>query len=315
MPATVIVGAQWGDEGKGKIVDLLARRSDLSAATRVGRTPATRSSPTARRTSSTTSHPGSSTRTLCVLGAGCVVDPEVLIQELDDLEARGVSTDPIRISGNAHLVMPWHVALDQASEHRLGKLQIGTTKRGIGPAYADKTGASASASRTCWTGRSSGRRSRSRSARRTCCSSASTAPTPDREDVARARSAGPPGSARTSPTPRCSSTRPCAGARASSSRARRDAPRRRPRDVPVRHVLEPVAGGAATGVGIGPTRINEVLGVAKAYVTRVGEGPFPTEIGAPTRLASASSAPSTGRPPVGSGDAAGWTSSRYVRRR
>ena len=141
MPATVIVGAQWGDEGKGKIVDLLAQHSDLVCRYQGG--------PNAGHTiiadgetyklhhiPSGILYPG----TLCVLGAGCVIDPQVLIRELDELEARGVSTGDIRISPNAHLIMPWHVALDQASERRLGKLQIGTTRRGIGPTYADKHG-------------------------------------------------------------------------------------------------------------------------------------------------------------------------------
>ena len=75
---------------------------------------------------------------MSVLGNGCVVDPEVLLAEIDDLEQRGLSVEPLRISGNAHLIMPWHIAIDGASEKRLGKLQIGTTRRGIGPAYADK---------------------------------------------------------------------------------------------------------------------------------------------------------------------------------
>ena len=75
---------------------------------------------------------------LCVLGNGVVLDPEVLCEELDELEARGRSAEGLRISGNAHLVMPWHRVLDQASELHLGALQIGTTRRGIGPAYADK---------------------------------------------------------------------------------------------------------------------------------------------------------------------------------
>ena len=73
-----------------------------------------------------------------MIGAGCVVDPEVLIAELDELEARGIDTSVVVVSGNAHLIMPWHIAIDQASERRLGNLQIGTTRRGIGPAYADK---------------------------------------------------------------------------------------------------------------------------------------------------------------------------------
>ena len=75
---------------------------------------------------------------LCVVGAGCVVDPGLLVAELDELEGRGISTAPVRVSGNAHLIMPWHVAIDSASERHLGRLQIGTTRRGIGPAYADK---------------------------------------------------------------------------------------------------------------------------------------------------------------------------------
>ena len=74
----------------------------------------------------------------CVIGAGCVVDPGVFIEELDEFERRGISTELVRLSGNAHVIMPWHLAIDQASERRLGKLQIGTTRRGIGPTYADK---------------------------------------------------------------------------------------------------------------------------------------------------------------------------------
>jgi len=138
MPATVVVGAQWGDEGKGKIVDLLAQRSDLVCRYQGG--------PNAghtiivgdetfkiRQTPS-----GVISRKVSVIGAGCVVDPEVLIGELDELETRGIDISVVVLSGNAHLIMPWHIAIDQASERRLGKLQIGTTRRGIGPAYADK---------------------------------------------------------------------------------------------------------------------------------------------------------------------------------
>ncbi len=139
MPATVIVGTQWGDEGKGKIVDLLAQHSDLVCRYQGG--------PNAGHTiiadGETYKFKHMPSGILwgkeCVLGAGCVVDPGVFIEELDELESRGISTETVRLSGNAHLIMPWHVALDQASERRLGKLQIGTTRRGIGPAYADKS--------------------------------------------------------------------------------------------------------------------------------------------------------------------------------
>jgi adenylosuccinate synthase len=134
VPATVIVGAQWGDEGKGKIVDLLAQDADLvcryqggpNAGHTIifgGETHKIRQIPT-----------GILSGKVAVLGGGCVVDPEVLVAELDAYGDRGTFC----LSGNAHLIMPWHVAIDQASERRLGKLQIGTTRRGIGPAYADK---------------------------------------------------------------------------------------------------------------------------------------------------------------------------------
>ena len=138
MPATVIVGAQWGDEGKGKIVDLLALDSDLVCRYQGG--------PNAGHTIVVDGEtfkirqiPSGVLRgKICVIGAGCVVDPEVFLAEVDELESRGVSTGVVHLSGEAHLIMPWHVAIDQASERRLGKLQIGTTRRGIGPCYADK---------------------------------------------------------------------------------------------------------------------------------------------------------------------------------
>jgi adenylosuccinate synthase len=139
VPATVIVGAQWGDEGKGKIVDLLAQESDLVCRYQGG--------PNAGHTIVVEGETykiraipsGIVGGVASAIGAGCVVDPQVLIDELDELEERGHRTDGlVFVSGNAHLIMPWHVALDGARERRLGKLQIGTTRRGIGPAYADK---------------------------------------------------------------------------------------------------------------------------------------------------------------------------------
>src|SRR6478609_343189 len=138
VPATVIVGAQWGDEGKGKIVDLLALDSDFVCRYQGG--------PNAGHTIVVDGEtfkirqiPSGVLRgKICIIGAGCVVDPAVFLTEVDELESRGVSTAVVHLSGEAHLIMPWHVAIDQASERRLGKLQIGTTRRGIGPCYADK---------------------------------------------------------------------------------------------------------------------------------------------------------------------------------
>jgi adenylosuccinate synthase len=283
VPATVIVGAQWGDEGKGKIVDLLAQHSDVVCRYQGG--PNAGHTIIAEGETYKFKHMPSGILwgKECVLGAGCVIDPEVFIEELDDLEGRGISTGTVRLSGNAHLVMPWHVALDRASERRLGKLQIGTTRRGIGPAYADKSARLgirvqdlfdpkilrqkievALAEKNVWLERVYG-----------------AAPL-DLEDVA--------------------------------GRAERWAERLRPYIADTSLLVDralrehkvvvfegaqatlldldhgtypfvtssnPLAGAASTGVGIGPTRIDAVVGVAKAYVTRVGEGPFPTEIEGP----------------------------------
>jgi adenylosuccinate synthase len=283
VPATVIVGAQWGDEGKGKIVDLLAQDSDLVCRYQGG--------PNAGHTIVVDGEtfkirqiPSGVLRgKTCVIGAGCVVDPEVFLTEVDELESRGLSTRTVRLSGEAHLIMPWHVAIDQAGERRLGKLQIGTTKRGIGPCYADKAARLgirvqdlldpkilsqkievALAEKNVWLERVYG------------------APPLSLEEIA-----GNLESFAQRIRPYVSDTSLLV------DRALREG-----REVLLEgaqgtlldldHGTYPfvtssntVAGNAATGIGIGPNRIDRVLGVTKAYVTRVGEGPFPTEIEGP----------------------------------
>jgi adenylosuccinate synthase len=280
MSATVIVGAQWGDEGKGKIVDLLAQHSHMVCRYQGG--PNAGHTIIAEGETYKFKHMPSGILwgKECVLGAGCVIDPAVFIEELDDLEERGISTNTVRLSGNAHLVMPWHVALDRASERRLGKLQIGTTRRGIGPAYADKSARLgirvqdlfdakilrqkievALAEKNVWLERVYG-----------------AAPL-DLDDVAgrsemwaeRLR----PYIADTSLLVDRALQRGQAvlfeGAQATLLDLDHGT-------YPFVTSSNPLAGAAATGVGIGPTRIDSVIGVAKAYVTRVGEGPFPTEL-------------------------------------
>ena len=124
MPATVIVGAQWGDEGKGKIVDLLAQDSDIVCRYQGGPN-AGHTIVVGEDTFKIRALPSGIVRGKpCVIGNGCVVDPEVLLGELDDFEQRGHSTSEVYLSGNAHLIMPWHLAIDQASERRLGKLAM-----------------------------------------------------------------------------------------------------------------------------------------------------------------------------------------------
>src|ERR671923_218398 len=139
MPGLVIVGAQWGDEGKGKIVDLLAERADAVIRFQGGNN----AGHTIIRDGQTFKlhlTPSGILRrgTLCVIGNGVVIDPRVLTDELDELRRRGVDIGGLRISANAHLIMPYHLLLDHAGEAKLGKLEIGTTRRGIGPCYADK---------------------------------------------------------------------------------------------------------------------------------------------------------------------------------
>ncbi|MGD0453016.1 MAG: adenylosuccinate synthase [Solirubrobacteraceae bacterium] len=139
MPGIVIVGAQWGDEGKGKITDLLAESGDavvrFQGGNNAGHTIVRGDQEwKLHLIPSGILYPGKR----CVIGNGVVIDPKVLIDELDALRARRVDVSGLRISANAHLIMPYHLLLDSAGEAKLGSLQIGTTRRGIGPCYADK---------------------------------------------------------------------------------------------------------------------------------------------------------------------------------
>ncbi len=283
MPATVIVGAQWGDEGKGKIVDLLAQHSDVVVRYQGG--------PNAGHTIVADGETykfrhmpsGLLWGKECVLGAGCVIDPDVFIGELDDAEARGLDTGRVRVSGNAHVIMPWHVAIDGASERRLGRLQIGTTRRGIGPAYADKSSRLgirvqdlfdqkilrqkievALAEKNLWLERIYG------------------AEPLDLEDVAgRAERWAPRLRSHIADTSLLVHQALLDGKEVLFEGAQGTLLDLDHGTYPFVTSSNPVAAAAATGTGIGPNRIDEVVGVAKAYVTRVGEGPFPTEIEGP----------------------------------
>ena len=283
MPATVIVGAQWGDEGKGKIVDLLALDSDLVCRYQGGPN-AGHTIVVGEETFKIRQIPSGVIRgKTCVIGAGCVLDPEVFLGEVDELESRGHSTSDVHVSGEAHLIMPWHVAIDQASERRLGKLQIGTTRRGIGPCYADKAARLgirvqdilepkilrqkievALAEKNLWLER------------------VYEAETFELEDVAaryesyaqRLRPYVADTSLLVDEALRAGKSVLFEGAQATLLDLDHGT-------YPFVTSSNPVASGAATGIGIGPNRLDEIIGVAKAYVTRVGEGPFPSEIESP----------------------------------
>ncbi len=281
MPATVIVGAQWGDEGKGKIVDLLASESDLVCRYQGG--------PNAGHTIVVGDEvykiraipSGIIQGKQSAIGAGCVVDPAVLIGELDELEARGHETAGlVFVSGNAHLIMPWHVSLDGSRERRLGNLQIGTTRRGIGPAYADKATRIgirvqdlldpkilrqkielAVAEKNVWLVR---------------------VYEIDPFDAGEVYEAAAAHAERLGPyiadTSLLVDRALRAGKRVLFEGAQGTLLDLDHGTYPFVTSSSPIAAGAAVSFGIGPNRIDAVLGVSKAYVTRVGEGPFPSEI-------------------------------------
>ena len=285
MPATVIVGAQWGDEGKGKIVDLLAEHSDVVCRYQGG----PNAGHTIVRDGETFKlhHIPSGilyAGRMCVVGAGCVIDPRLLVEEIDGLEARGITTGDLRISGNAHLIMPWHVAIDSASELRLGRLQIGTTRRGIGPAYADKASRIGIRMQDILDPKILRQKFETTLAEKNVLlerlhgvAAAELEELADRMEELRRR-----GCARTSRTRRSSWTARCEdGKRVLLEGAQGTLLDLDHGTYPFVTSSSPTAGAAATGIGIGPTRIDRAIGVAKAYVTRVGEGPFPTEIEGP----------------------------------
>ncbi|HWO74164.1 MAG TPA: adenylosuccinate synthetase, partial [Dehalococcoidia bacterium] len=139
MPATVVIGGQWGDEGKGRIVDLLARDAGViarySAGNNAGHTIINHLGLFALHiVPAGIFYPDKT----CIVGNGVAVDPQVLLEEIDTLEARGVSTERLLISDRAHVVMPYHPLIDQLDEKLRGPAAVGTTGRGIGPCFADK---------------------------------------------------------------------------------------------------------------------------------------------------------------------------------
>jgi adenylosuccinate synthase len=283
VPSTVIVGAQWGDEGKGKIVDLLAQQSDVVCRFQGGANAGHTIVVDGETFKIRLIPSGIVSGKVCVIGAGVVVDPEVFLAEIDELGARGLDTDEVYLSGNAHLVMPWHVAIDQASERRLGKLQIGTTRRGIGPAYADKASRIGIRVQDVLDPKILRQKIEVALAEKNLWLERVYEVEPfDLTEIAERYEAY------------AQRLRPfVADTSLLVHRALEQG----------KHVLfegaqatlldldhgtypfvtssNPVASTAATGIGIGPNRLDSILGVAKAYVTRVGEGPLPSEIPSP----------------------------------
>ena len=282
MPATVVVGTQWGDEGKGKLTDLLAKEMSMvvryQGGHNAGHTIVVDGETFALQLIPSGVLYGHITP---VIGNGVVVDPEVLLKEVDTLNAKGVDTSRLKVSGNAHLIMPYHQELDRVTERYLGKNKLGTTKRGIGPAYADK------ASRV-------GLRVQDLLDPKIFREKLDVVIKEKNGILAKVynrlslRAADIAGRYLDEYAPRIA---PMIADTVGMVHEALDAGQ---------HVLlegaqatfldldhgtypfvtssNPTAGGACVGAGVGPRDISRVIGIAKAYVTRVGSGPFPTEV-------------------------------------
>ena len=283
MPATIVVGTQWGDEGKGKVIDWLAEKADLVAryagGDNAGHTVTVAGEQYALHLiPSAILYQGK----LCLMGGGMVINPVSLLGEMDDLAARGVdvSSDRLKLSVGAHLILPFHIALDGAREAVRGKEAIGTTKRGIGPAYADK------------------------SARVGLRAGAMRDPEGFSEKVYQAVED------KNAILTKVYGQAPLDAkiiAAEFHDYARRLAPYLTNVSLTVNQALEvnkrllcegaqgtmldldhgtypfvtsssPSVGGALTGLGFGPQHVDRVVGLVKAFTTRVGAGPFVTEL-------------------------------------
>lgn len=281
MPTKVVIGAQWGDEGKGKTIDILASKADVVVRTSGG-----------NNAGHTIEADGVTYKlhlmpsgilnpaTLNIIGTGVVVDPKVLLAEIDGMESKGISTKNLKIDARAHVIMPYHIELDGLSESARGKGDIGTTKKGIGPCYMDKA---------------------ERSGIRMCdlinpekFAAVVTENLKIKNKIIELVYGGTP-------------LDPDAVIKEYSEYAKRLAPYVAD-TTPVlyesikagKNVLfegaqgilldidlgtypfvtssHPISGGVCVGSGIGPTMIDECIGVLKGYTTRVGNGPFPTEL-------------------------------------
>ncbi|MET0559947.1 MAG: adenylosuccinate synthase [Solirubrobacterales bacterium] len=302
MPGVVIVGAQWGDEGKGKITDLLAQEAGMIVRFQGG-----------NNAGHTIVRGGKEFKfhlipsgilypeKVSVIGNGVVLDPRVLLGEIDGLKRTGIDVSNLRISANAHLIMPYHVLLDSAGETKLGKLSIGTTRRGIGPCYADKAlrlgirvqdlldekilrtkiRAALGSKQQALRELSVQRRKLRKEASEETEQAAGEIPDP-RLDVHAMVEEHVNYGHRLEPhiadTARLCWDELDGGGTVIFEGAQAALLDLDHGTYPFVTSSNPIAGAACVGAGIGPADITQVWGIVKAYSTRVGAGPFPTEL-------------------------------------
>lgn len=281
MPANIVVGTQWGDEGKGKIIDIIASRADVVVRSQGG-----------NNAGHTVVNDGQTYKlhlipsgilyknTLCLIGAGVVLDPKDLLSEIDNLSPRGVSFNNLKIDPRAHVVMPWHITLDGLSEKFRGNSDIGTTKRGIGPCYMDKyercgirvydlVHPEVFAEKVRMTGKLKNK----------IITEVYGGEPHDIEAIIKEYTEYGKRLAKyvddvsviVYEAAKANKTIMFEGAQATLL------------DIdfgtyPYVTSSHPLSAGVCVGTGVGPMIISNIIGVAKAYTTRVGKGPFPTEL-------------------------------------
>ena len=282
MPATVIVGAQWGDEGKGKATDLLADTTDLVVRYQGG------------NNAGHTVIVGDAVFKLHlipsgilyphvtpIIADGVVVDPAVLLQELESLDAQGLdASNRVKISGNAHLIMPYHRELDMLIERRLGKAKLGTTKRGIGPAYADKASRVGLRFQDLFDEKIFREKLDAVLELKNIMLSKIYNRLPMSADEIAEEYLGYADRMKSMLVDSTDliHTSLEAGHHIILEGAQGTLLDLDHGTYPFVTSSNPVAGGALTGAGLGPRHVDRVIGITKAYVTRVGSGPFPTEL-------------------------------------
>ncbi len=280
MPGVALVGIQWGDEGKGKVTDHLAERTDVvvryQGGNNAGHTIVVGGERYALHlvpTGVLFEH------CIPVIGPGVVVDPQVLIEEMETLAGRGIDPGRLLLSGNAHLIMPYHLELDRVTERRLGNNRLGTTKRGIGPAYADKAAriglrvqdlldpkifsaklGIALKEKNLVLTRVYGR-----------------LPLDQAEIEEQYLMYGAKLAPYIADTSRFVQQALDAGRSVMFEGAQAAMLDLDHGTYPFVTSSNPIAGGACAGAGVGPRDIQRIIGIAKAYCTRVGSGPFPSE--------------------------------------
>lgn len=281
MSANIVIGTQWGDEGKGKVIDILASRADVVVRSQGG-----------NNAGHTVASNGETYKlhlipsgilyknTLCLIGAGVVLDPKDLLGEIDDLSKRGISFDNLKIDPRAHIIMPWHIALDGLSEKFRGNKDIGTTHRGIGPTYMDKY--ERCGLRFYDLVHPDIFREKAKSVgelKNAIITKVYGGEAIDLDAVIeeyigygqRLAKYMDDVSVLTYEAKKAGKTILFEGAQATLL------------DIdfgtyPYVTSSHPLSAGVCTGTGVGPMTIDAIYGVAKAYTTRVGKGPFPTEL-------------------------------------